>query len=76
MTASLSAASGLKSATRGGPPRPASASIFPGAHIPPALIIGVALAHAALVGLLLLTPDASQPVTPPRPLMVLSLIQI
>lgn len=74
MTASLSAASGLKSAPRVGPPRPASGSIFPGARITPALIIGVVLAHAALVGLLLLTPDTSQPVTPPRPLMV-SLIE-
>ncbi|MDP1645835.1 MAG: energy transducer TonB [Thiobacillus sp.] len=55
------------------PPRPAS-SMFQHTRISPASLIGVAFAHAGLLGLLLLAPDTTEPITPPRPLMV-SLIE-
>lgn len=55
------------------PSRPASL-MFQRVRISPASLIGVTLAHTGLLGLLLLTPDMHQPITPPRPLMV-SLIQ-
>ncbi len=53
--------------------RPAS-SMCARARISPASLIGVTLAHAGLLGLLVLAPDTPEPVTPPRPLMV-SLIE-
>ena len=55
-------------------PRPVSAACRQ-ARISPAALIGVSLAHAALLGLLAFMPEAlQQPRTPPRPLMV-SLVQ-
>ncbi|MCL5060438.1 MAG: energy transducer TonB [Candidatus Thermoplasmatota archaeon] len=55
------------------PARPAS-SMFQRSRISPASLIGVAFAHAGLLGLLVLAPDTPEPIAPPRPLMV-SLIQ-
>ena len=69
MTASLSATFALKPDPGVEPSRPAS-STFPRARISPTPLIGVTLAHAGLLGLLLFAPDATEPVTPPRPLMV------
>ncbi|MHB0916420.1 MAG: energy transducer TonB [Thiobacillus sp.] len=43
-------------------------------HISPAALVGVTLAHAGLLGLLVFMPKAPEPLTPPRPLMV-SLVQ-
>ncbi|OYZ55814.1 MAG: energy transducer TonB, partial [Hydrogenophilales bacterium 16-61-112] len=48
--------------------------MFQHSRISPAALVGVAFAHAALLGLLLLAPDTTEPITPPRPLMV-SLIE-
>jgi len=73
MTASLSATFALKPDPGVEPSRPAS-SMFRRARISPAALIGVAFAHAGLLGLLLLAPDTPEPITPPRPLMV-SLIE-
>ncbi|OZA31642.1 MAG: hypothetical protein B7X82_15530 [Hydrogenophilales bacterium 17-64-65] len=73
MTASLSATFAMKPDLRVGPSRPAS-SMFQHSRISPAALVGVAFAHAALLGLLLLAPDTTEPITPPRPLMV-SLIE-
>ena len=69
MTASLSATFALKPDPGVEPSRPAS-STFQRARISPTPLIGVTLAHAGLLGLLLFAPDATEPVTPPRPLMV------
>lgn len=69
MTASLSATFALKPDLGAGPSRSAS-SVFQHSRISLASLIGVAFAHAALFGLLLLAPDTTEPVTPPRPLMV------
>ena len=69
MTASLSATFALKPDPGVEPSRPAS-STFQRARISPSPLIGVTLAHAGLLGLLLFAPDATEPVTPPRPLMV------
>ena len=73
MTASLSATFAMKPDLTVGPSRPAS-SMFQHSRISPAALVGVAFAHAALLGLLLLAPDTTEPITPPRPLMV-SLIE-
>ncbi|OHE56611.1 MAG: energy transducer TonB [Thiobacillus sp. GWE1_62_9] len=48
--------------------------MFQHSRISPAALVGVAFAHAALLGLLLLAPDTTEPITPPRPQMV-SLIE-
>ena len=69
MTASLSATFALKPDPGVEPSRPAS-STFQRARISPTPLIGVTLAHAGFLGLLLFAPDATEPVTPPRPLMV------
>lgn len=53
--------------------RSASAT-FQQARISPAALIGVALAHAGLLGLMVLMPKAPEPLIAPRPLMV-SLVQ-
>ena len=53
--------------------RPALAA-FQQTRVSPAALIGVALAHAGLLGLMVLMPKAPQPLTAPRPLMV-SLVQ-
>lgn len=72
MSASLTAALALK--TDSGPELPPPAfPLFAQARISPASLTGVALAHAGLLGLLLLAP-ATPKTTPPRPLMV-SLIE-
>lgn len=73
MTASLSATLDPQSDPKVEPSRPASAA-FQQARISPAALVGVAFAHAALLGLLLLAPDTTEPITPPSPLIV-SLIQ-
>ena len=69
MTASLSATFALNPDPGVEPSRSAS-STFQRARISPTPLIGVTLAHAGLLGLLLFAPDATEPVTPPRPLMV------
>ncbi|MEW6400176.1 MAG: TonB family protein [Chloroflexota bacterium] len=74
MTASLSAPFTLKPDSGVEPSRPAS-SMFARSRISPASLIGVTLAHAGLLGLLLLAPTTSEPITPPRPLMM-SLIEL
>lgn len=51
-----------------------AASAFRQTRISPAALIGVTLAHAGLLGLLVFMPEAPEPLTPPRPLMV-SLVQ-
>ncbi|MEW5968100.1 MAG: energy transducer TonB [Pseudomonadota bacterium] len=72
MTASLTAALALRPDSGQGSTR--AAPSFAPARISSASLIGVTFAHAALLGLLLLAPDSSEPITPPRPLMV-SLIE-
>lgn len=75
MTASLTAALALRSDPGLGSMR--AASSFARARTSrtsPASLIGVTLAHAGLLGLLVFAPDTPEPVTPPRPLMV-SLIE-
>ena len=72
MTASLTAALALRPDS--GPGSTRMASSFARARTSPAALIGVTLAHAGVLGLLLLVPNTPEPVTPPRPLMV-SLIE-
>lgn len=55
------------------PSRPASL-MFQRSRISPASLIGVAFAHAGLLGLLVLTPDTPEPIAPPHALTV-SLIE-
>jgi len=50
------------------------ASSFARARTSPASLIGVTLAHAGLLGLLVFAPSTPETITPPRPLMV-SLIE-
>lgn len=73
MAASLFAPLALKPDSGVEPLRPTS-SVFARARISPASLIGVTLAHAGLLGLLMLAPATPEPITPPRPLMV-SLIE-
>lgn len=68
MTATLTASPVLKHDLT--EPSRGARSTFQRARISPTLLIGVTLAHASLLGLLLLAPDTTEPVTPPRPLMV------
>jgi protein TonB len=72
MTASLTAALALRPDY--GPGSTCAVSSFARARTSPATLIGVTLAHAGLLGLLLLAPNTPETITPPRPLMV-SLIE-
>ena len=72
MTATLTASPALKHDLTE-PPRGAR-STFQRTRISPSPLVGVSLAHAGLLGLLLFTPNATEPVAPPRPLTV-SLIE-
>lgn len=69
MAASLFAPLALKPDSGLQPLRPTS-SVFARASISPASLIGVTLAHAGLLGLLVLAPATPDTITPPRPLMV------
>jgi TonB family C-terminal domain len=72
MTATLTASPALKHDLT--EPSRGARSTFQRARISPTLLIGVTLAHASLLGMLVFAPDTPAPVTPPRPLVV-SLIE-
>ena len=72
MTASLTAALAMRPDS--GPGSTRVASSFARARTSPASLIGVTLAHAGLLGLLVFAPSTPETITPPRPLMV-SLIE-
>lgn len=72
MTASLTAALAMRPDS--GPGSMRVASSFARARTSPASLIGVTLAHAGLLGLLVFAPSTPETITPPRPLMV-SLIE-